>query len=157
MTNRKPPSPDPTGHRDAGRFAKGRSGNPAGRPGGARNRTTLALEALLDEEAKAIMRTAIDKAKGGDSTALRLCLERLAPVRRDRPVSFALPAITSAADASTAAAAIVAGVACGELTPSEAAWLGKLVESYVRTLEAAEFDARLRKLEEETPTPDGRR
>ena len=50
---------------------------------------------------------------------------------------------------ATAAAALIAGVASSELTPSEAAELGKLVESYVRTLEAAEFDARLRKLEED--------
>ena len=149
MTNRKAPSPDPTGPVDGSRYRKGQSGNPAGRPSGARNRTTLVLEELLDKDARTIMRTAIAKAKDGDATALRLCLARLAPVRRDRPISFALPAITTAADASTAAAAILAGVACGDLTPSEAAELGKLVESFVRTLEASEFDARLRTLEEE--------
>lgn len=145
----KGPCRDDTAPHQGSRFRKGQSGNPAGRPSGARNRTTMAMEALLEEDARAIMGKAIDKAKDGDSIALRLCLDRLAPVRRERCISFALPEISTAADAAQAAAAIVAGVAAGELTAAEAANLGKLVESYVRTLEAAEFDARLRRLEEE--------
>ncbi len=141
-------SPETTGRRRDGRFQKGHSGNPRGRPPGARHKITMAMEALLDEAGQAIMRTAIAKATEGDSTALRLCLERLAPVRRERCISFAFPPIATAADAAQAAAALVAGVASGELTPSEAAELGKLIDSYVRALEAADFDARLRRLEQ---------
>jgi hypothetical protein len=51
----------------------------------------LAMEALLDGEAETITRVAVDKAKEGDTTALRLCLERILPPRKDRPVSFSLP------------------------------------------------------------------
>src|SRR5262249_59590562 len=72
-------------------FQKGESGNPAGRPFGSRNKTTLAMEALLDGEAETIVRKAIEKAKDGDTVALRLCLERLVPVRKDRPLSFKMP------------------------------------------------------------------
>jgi hypothetical protein len=128
-------------------FQKGASGNPAGRPQGSRNKVTLALEALLDGEGEALTRKAIDLAKGGDLTAMRLCLERIIPARKDRPVSFRMPPIESAADAARASSALVAAVAEGDLTPSEAAELGKLVESYVRTLEANEFEQRLAKLE----------
>jgi hypothetical protein len=35
-------------------FTPGCSGNPAGRPKGARNRSTLALETLLDGQAEAL-------------------------------------------------------------------------------------------------------
>ena len=140
-----------TGREQDGRFQKGHSGNPGGRPPGLRNATTVAMEELLGGEAEAIMRKAIEKAKAGDTTALRLCLERIAPVRRDRCVSFAFPPIATAADASQAAAALVAGVASGELTPAEAGELANLVGNVVRALEATEFEARLRRLEEPTP------
>ena len=91
-------------------------GNP-GRPKGARHKTTLALEALLDGEAEALTRKAVEMALAGDTTAMRLCFERILPARRDRPVSFALPAIGTAADAARGAAALVQAVASGELTP----------------------------------------
>lgn len=44
-------------------FVKGKSANPAGRPVGARNKTTLMLEALLDGETEAIGRVLVTKAK----------------------------------------------------------------------------------------------
>ena len=57
----------------------------------------MVLEVLLDGEAKAIARKAIEKALEGDMAALRLCLERLLPPRRDRPVTFELPKIAAIA------------------------------------------------------------
>src|SRR5262249_49446834 len=56
----------------------------AGRPKGARNRTTVAAEALLDGQAEALTRKAIERALGGDILALRICLDRILPARRDR-------------------------------------------------------------------------
>src|SRR3984957_4557243 len=104
-------SPDNTGKKQVrtggGHFRKGASGNPGGRPAGARNKALLAMEALLDGEAEAITRVAVDKAKEGDTTALRLCLERILPPRKDRPVSFSLPQRGTVADAPAATAAIV--------------------------------------------------
>jgi Family of unknown function (DUF5681) len=128
-------------------FEPGQSGNPAGKAKGTRNKVTLAIEALLDGEAEALTRKAIELAKGGDLAALRLCLDRLAPPRKDRLVMFELPTITSAADAVKASAALVAAVAVGDLTPAEAGELGKLIEAYVRALEATDFAARLDNLE----------
>jgi uncharacterized protein DUF5681 len=128
-------------------FVKGQSGCPAGKPKGARHRTTLAAEALLDGEAEALTRKAIELALTGDSTALRLCLDRILPPRRERPVSFILPRLEAPGDAARAMAAITAAVASGEITPGEAAELSKLVEAYVKALEASEFDQRLRAIE----------
>jgi Family of unknown function (DUF5681) len=128
-------------------FEPGQSGNPAGKAKGTRNKVTLAIEALLDGEAEALTRKAIELAKAGDMAALRLCMDRLAPPRKDRPVMFELPTITCAADAVKASAALVTAVAVGDLTPAEAGELGKLIEAYVRALEATDFAARLENLE----------
>ena len=50
---------DTAGKQRRGRpFAKGTSGNPRGRPPGSKNKTTLAVEALLEGEAQAITRKA---------------------------------------------------------------------------------------------------
>src|SRR6516225_4114562 len=99
-------SPDNTGEQQGGRFGKGRSGNPRGRPLGSRNSATLAAEALLEGEAEKLTRKCIELAMDGDTVALKLCLERIYPARRDRPVTFPLPPITSARDAADIAAAV---------------------------------------------------
>lgn len=128
-------------------FEKGQSGNPAGRPPGARNKATIIAELLLQGEAEAMTRLAIERAKAGDMAALRMCLDRLVPPCRHRPIEFELPRLESAADAVSAMAAIAAGVATGELTAAEASELSGLVDGYVRALEATEFEQRLAELE----------
>jgi hypothetical protein len=79
----------------------------------------------------------------GDMAALRLCLDRILPARKDRPVSFDMPTINSAEDARAASAALLAAVASGSLTPTEAAEIGKLVDAYVKAIEITEVLARL--------------
>jgi Family of unknown function (DUF5681) len=130
-----------------GRFEPGRSGNPAGRPSGSRNKARIALESLLDGEAEGLTRKAVEMALAGDMTAMRLCMERIYPARKDRPVSFELPKLETAADAVKAMAAIMGAVASGDLTPAEANELGKLVDTFTRAIEAHELDTRLRRLE----------
>jgi len=101
----------------------------------------------LKDNAKELIEKAIEMAKGGDGPALRLCIERLAPARKDRPVWFDFPEMKEAKDAVKASAAIVAAIAAGDLTPSEAAELSKVIDGYSRTLQAAEFEERISKLE----------
>jgi hypothetical protein len=128
-------------------FQKGESGNPAGRPRGARNRTTVLMENLLAEDAEAIARKAIELAKAGETAALRMCLDRLVRARKDEPVVFDLPLLDTAADSVAAAARIVAAVADGDLTPSEAVDLAKVIDVYVGALATKGFEERLNKLE----------
>jgi hypothetical protein len=142
--------PDNTGGRQAGRFAKGQSGNPAGKPRGSRNATTLALESLLDGQAQALTQKAIELALAGDLTALRICLDRILPPRKDRPVTFNFPVITSISEAANTMSAVLTAVAAGEITPAEAAEIGKLVDTYVKAVEATDFSKRLEKLERMT-------
>jgi hypothetical protein len=137
-----------TGEQQVGRFRKGQSGNPAGRPRGARNTATLAAEALLAGEAAALTRKAIELALAGDVVALRICLDRIYPARKDRPVTFPLPPITSARDAADIAAAVAQAVAAGQLTPSEAAEIGKVIEIYVKAYQTAELNDRIAPVEQ---------
>lgn len=131
-------------------FKPGKSGNPAGKPKGARNKASLALEALFDNEADEITRKAIEMAKAGDMTAIRLCLDRIIPPRKDRPLSFTLPAINSPKEAAATISAVLAAVATGELTPTEASEVGKLIDVYVKAVEATELVERLERLERMT-------
>ena len=130
-----------------GRFQKGQSGNPEGRKKGNRNKATLALESLLDKDGRRLTRKAIELALAGDMQALRLCMDRILPVRRDRHVSIQLPAIETPADAVKASAAIASAISAGEITPSEAAELAKVIEAYVRSVEIHDIAERLSKLE----------
>jgi hypothetical protein len=134
-----------------GRFRPGQSGNPRGKAKGTRNTVALLLEALLDGEAEEIGRKAIELAKAGDSRALKACFDRLLPARRDRFVPFALPKMATAQDLPKASAALLAGVAKGEITPSEASELARLVDTHARALEVNDLERRLALLEEGSP------
>ena len=127
----------------SGKFAEG---NP-GRPKGARHKTTRAVEELLDGEAEGLTRKAVELALEGDTTALRLCMERIAPAKKDTPVNFDLPAMKSAQDASQAAQAVLQAVSEGQLTPLEGASVMALVEGYRKALETTELEQRITALE----------
>jgi hypothetical protein len=109
-------------------FVKGQSGNPRGKPKGVRNRATLAAEALLDGEAEALTRKAVEMALAGDVMALKLCLERLVPPRKERPLSFALPPVASAEDTAKAISGVLSAMAQGLVTLSEASEAIDLIE-----------------------------
>lgn len=108
-------------------FTKGQSGNPAGKPKGVKNRSTLAAEALLDGEAEQLTRKAIELALSGDTMALKLCLERILPPRKDRTVIFSLPGLENA-DRGASIAAILEAVSQGRITPGEAETVVKLLD-----------------------------
>jgi hypothetical protein len=125
-----------------GRFRKGRSGNPAGRPRGSANSATLAAVLLLDGEAEALTRKAVELPLTGDPVALRLCLDRIVGVRRGRPVELALPPITRIADLAAAMASVATAAAQGTITPEEALALSQMVDTFARTLEATHVEWR---------------
>jgi hypothetical protein len=134
-------------------FQPGQSGNPAGRPPGARNKATIVAEMLLHGEAEELTRLVIERAKAGDVAALRMCLDRIVPPHRHRAIPFELPPLRNAADAAKALADITAGVARGELAPAEAGDMFKLVDGFTRMLEATIFEQRLARLERSAGIP----
>ena len=143
-----PVSPAGTPEKPRGRpFAPGSSGNPLGRPKGSRNKATLAAEMLLEGEADAITRKALDLALEGDLTAIRLCLERIVPPRRDRLVSFELPEIETTKDAIEASAVVLSECGEGVLSIREAADVMALIAAHGKLLELSELEDRLIALE----------
>ena len=100
------------GRNTAGHFSPGNSG----RPHGSRNKATLAIEGLLEGQAEALPQTAITKALEGDSVALRLCMDRIAPTP-DPAVTFSMPTMRNAMDAAEANGRVLRAVIEGELTP----------------------------------------
>ena len=118
-----------------------------GRPKGSRNKATIAIESLLEGQAEALTQTAISKALDGDSIALRLCLDRIAPPMKDKPVVFPLPQMHDAMGASLAAGSVLNAVSDGALTPIEGTRVMSLIDSYRRTLELTEVECRLNALE----------
>ncbi|NBT88666.1 MAG: hypothetical protein EBT51_10250 [Flavobacteriaceae bacterium] len=131
------------GRNTAGQFSTGNSG----RPRGSRNKTTLAIESLLQGQAEALTQTAIKKALEGDSIGLRLCMDRIAPPPKDASITFSMPNMHNALDAAAAAGSVLRAVSEGELTPIEATRVMGLIDSFRRTLELTEIEERLRVLE----------
>ena len=131
------------GRNTAGQFTEGNSGKPKG----SRNKATIAIESLLEGQAEALTQTAISKALDGDSMALRLCMDRIAPLPKDNTISFPLPHMESANDASKAAGSVLKAVSIGEITPIEGSRVMGLIDSFRRTLELTVIEQRIQALE----------
>ena len=144
--------PRPEDRDEHGRFAPGTRANARGRPPGARNRASLAVEALMDGEAEGLARKAIEKALDGDTTALRLCLERIAPARKERAIRFSLPRAVTAEEAEKAGAALIAAVADGALTSGEAAPVMALLVAQKGLIESGELSRRMAAIEAQLRT-----
>jgi hypothetical protein len=135
-------------------FTKGNKLGP-GRPPGSRNKVTLALEQMMADDGAAVVQAVLAAAKGGDMTAARIIVDRLAPARKDRPVTIELPKIESAADIPAATQAILEATAAGELTPSEGAALVNIAESHRKAVELSELEGRIRAIEAEQASARG--
>ena len=121
----------------------------SGRPPGARHKVTRAVEALLEGQHEALTQAAITKALEGDGVALRLCLDRIAPPRRDAPISITLPPVTSAADAVMASSALLDAVAAGQVTPGEAGPVMALLVAHKGIVESGDLERRIAALEDQ--------
>ena len=129
------------------RFQKGVSGNPKGRPLGSRNQSSLAVEKLMEDEAERITRACINLALEGNSVALKLCISRILPVKRDRNISIDLPDLKDARGALGAISGVLNAVAHGEISPAEGQALARLLEVHRAAFEILELENRLDALE----------
>ena len=123
------------------------SGN-AGRPKGTRNLKTVAIESLLEGQAKALTQTAISKALEGDSVALRLCMDRIMPTPKDKRVKVQLPSISSPRDLLKAASDVMISVQYGELTPLEGEKVISLLERCQKLFVSVDLVERIEALEQ---------
>jgi hypothetical protein len=144
-----PPNQPLPGRQANGQFAPG---NPGKLPG-TRNRVSLAIESLMEGQWESLTKTAVALALRGDTTALRLCLDRIAPQRRGSAFEISdFPKLESPADVPRAHAALIAAVTSGEITPDEAKPLSDLLADYVTAFDViatANEVAEIRRLQEE--------
>ncbi len=137
-------------HSDAPKKARGKpfeKGNP-GRPPGARNRTTVALEGMLDRNGELILQKVLDLALAGDRAMLKLCFERLVGPRAEPSIPFDMPPIKSPADAPAAMSAIMEAVTAADINLAQAMQASALVQETVAAFTVAELELRLKRLEE---------
>ncbi|MDE2318957.1 MAG: hypothetical protein KGK02_04575 [Rhodospirillales bacterium] len=136
-----------SGKKQAGRFQPGQSGNPAGKPRGARHKAVQAMDLLGRNEGEEILLSVIQAAKSGDMRAAEIILRRIWPETKGRPVHVDLPAVADAGGIVEAMAAITRAAAEGEITTEEASALAGLVEAQRKAIETAELEARIAALE----------
>jgi hypothetical protein len=117
------------------RFQPGQSGNPGGRPTGSLNKKTIAAQAVMAERAEEMASNLLDRAKNGDPTAMRLCMEQLVPSGRNRRVAIELPVIKTPEDAELALTVVTDELAAGNLSISEASALVGLIDRMLRVAE----------------------
>lgn len=130
-----------------GRWPKGVSGNPQGKPRGTRHAALKALDAIGADGAAEVMAAVVKAATEGDMRAADILLRRLWPERKGRPVPVALPPITDATAMVAALAAITAAVGEGELSPEEGQAVATILETQRRAIETVELDQRITALE----------
>jgi hypothetical protein len=120
-----------------------------GRRAGGRNKSTIALQEILDQHAEPILKKAALLALQGDKAALRMCLDRILPPRRHTPVKFKLPAVATAVDLAQALESILQAMACGKLTPADGETIAAVLQLRGQSIERVDLEARLRALEKE--------
>jgi hypothetical protein len=128
------------------------AGNPppkAGRPKGARNKTTLACLDLLDGEGLALTRVAVDRAKAGDPVALRLVVDRIMPRGRGRGIEIEVPHVARPEDLVAACACVIDAAAAGELTLTEAESFMRILDQQRKAIESQDLSMRVELLEAE--------
>ena len=142
------PDAETTAAKQRGRpWPRGRSGNPAGRPKGARHTALLALDAMGAENARDVLAAVVVAAKGGDMRAADILLRRLWPERKGRPVALDLPPLTNAADLAGALGTIAETVAAGDLSPEEGQAMAAILEVQRKAIETADLERRVAELE----------
>src|SRR6266571_9492109 len=121
-----------------------------GRPRGSQNKVTRVCQDTLDSHAENLIKKCMVLAFQGNPTALRLCIERLMPARRQRTLQFKLPPIKTIDNVAAASESVVSGVARGQLTPAEGQSFSGMLEGRRRTIETEELAQRIRALEDLT-------
>lgn len=119
-----------------------------GRPKGSPNKEKPASQKIMDDYAEHVVRKCIALAMQGDRSALRICMERISPARRDQCVRVVLPKIQTAKDINRAAEMITKAIRLGQITPLEGETLMNILESRSRVIEKVDFENRLERIEE---------
>jgi hypothetical protein len=129
-------------------FQPGQSGNPAGRKKGARHAALVALDAIGQENAQAIVGEVVKQALDGDMTAARILLDRCWPAPKGRLIPLNLPPIRNMASVAQAGAAVLKALSEAIITVDEAASLMSILNQQRQIIETEVLERRLQALEE---------
>ena len=136
------------GKKQGSKWKKGVSGNPTGKKPGTRHKATQLAEILLDGQTEQLVNKCVEMAIDGDSTAMRICMDRLIPPRKSRPITIQLPDTKTAVGVADAQSKVVKTVAEGELAIEDGQALSSILEARRKALETQDHEERLNKLEE---------
>ena len=128
-----------------------------GRPKRSRNKTNSPGQQLFDQHAESLTRKCIAEALRGDRNALKLCMERITPARRDATIRLSLPKIENAQDVGRAAEKVTQAIQRGELTPEQGATMMNILEMRSRVIEREDLEKRIRHLEQESAARGGKK
>jgi hypothetical protein len=141
---------------NSGKYLKGKSGNPSGKPPGTRNRKTILAEKLTENDADALLQKMYRKAMRGSESAARLILDRMRPVRKAAG-KFKLPDTISTLDEVDAALSSVASAqSAGKLLPDEVAAALATIEAKRVLILSRNLDPQLREIEKMISNLKGR-
>ncbi len=140
--------PEKTGKKqEESRFQKGYSGNPRGRPKGARGKATILAQTILDNGIGDICNRLIVEAKNGNMQAIKIVIDRVLPVRKELPIAIDLPQIKAPSDLLEAIDIVTRAIGEGKISPSEGEALTKIIETNMKVLELHDLEVRLNTLE----------
>src|ERR1700693_3046962 len=124
-------------------------GNTAGRgrPPCSRNKDTVWAEELIGQHREAVLRKCLAMALQGDSTAMRLCVERILPLSKESRIRLKMANVSTMAEVATALNRVLQAVGRGDITTEQGQRLADLLQSRGRIIEGEELEARLRALE----------
>jgi hypothetical protein len=124
-----------------------------GRPPGSRNQVASVSHEILVEHAEILFKKCVHMALQENVTALRLCIERLEPILRQRVLRFKMPSLATMAGVDAASEAVIKGVARGRLTTEQGEAFTEMLEGRRKIIESAQFEPRLKAVEEAQQKP----
>ena len=119
-----------------------------GRPPGSKNKTTLIVEQLAEEQAEQLVQKVLELALAGDVASLRMLLDRLWPPRKGQPVNIDTPPIKTSHDVLAAMASVWTAIGDGRLTPDEASAISLVVERSMQVIQLQDVLKRIDALEQ---------
>lgn len=121
------------------KFKPGQSGNPAGRPKGSRNKSTL-LTAQLQDALPDLLDKTRELAMAGDTTALKLLLDRLAPIPKAPYQGPDIPELATSGTKQERARAILEALASGDIAPADAMAISRVANLLASATEPDPLD-----------------
>jgi hypothetical protein len=120
-----------------------------GRPRGSRNKAKSPVQELLEEYALPVTRKCIGQAGQGDMQAMRIVMDRIAPVRRDACIRIKLPRTRTVQGVALAGEKVMREIARGQITPAEGEKVMSALEIQARIIKDASWEGRIEKIEQD--------